>query len=138
MNEKFKDIGINIGNKAGEIQITCPKCSHKRKKKSQKCLSVNVEKGLYNCHHCGWSGNINLSTKKDYAKPIIVKSKLSEQTIKWFNRRKISETTLVNWKITESKEYFSQAKEKRTAINFNYYRNKELVNIKYRDGQKNF
>ena len=138
MNEKFRDIGINIGTKSGEIQITCPKCSDKRKKKTQKCLSVNVEKGLYNCHHCGWSGNINLSNKKEYVKPIIVKSKLSEQTIKWFNRRKISETTLVNWKITESKEYFSQAKEKRTAINFNYYRNKELVNIKYRDGQKNF
>ena len=43
MKEKFQDIGINIGSRNGEIQLTCPKCSHKRKKKTKKCLSVNVE-----------------------------------------------------------------------------------------------
>jgi len=138
MKEKFQDIGINIGARSGETQLICPKCSHKRKKKTQKCLSVNVEKGLYHCHHCNWSGNVSLTQKKEYVKPIIAKSKLSEKTITWFKKRGISETTIVNWKITESKTYFPQVKETRTAINFNYYRNKELVNIKYRDGKKNF
>ena len=138
MKEKFQDIGINIGSRNGETQLICPKCSHKRKKKSQKCLSVNVEKGLYHCHHCNWSGNVSLTQKKEYVKPIIAKSKLSERTINWFKKRAISETTIINWKITESKTYFPQVKETRTAINFNYYRNKELVNIKYRDGKKNF
>jgi len=138
MKSKFADIGINVGTRNGEIQITCPKCSHKRKKKTQKCLSVNVEKGLYHCHHCNWSGNVALKAKKEYIKPIIAKSKLSDKTINWFRKRGISETTIVNWKITESKTYFPQVKETRTAINFNYYRNKELVNIKYRDGNKNF
>jgi twinkle protein len=79
-----------------------------------------------------------LTQKKEYVKPIIAKSKLSERTINWFKKRAISETTIINWKITESKTYFPQVKETRTAINFNYYRNKELVNIKYRDGKKNF
>ena len=138
MREKFLDIGIDIGNKTGNYHIICPKCSKSRKKKSEKCLSINVEKGLYNCFHCGWSGNVNLRAKKEYVKPIVVKVDLGTKTINWFKRRGISETTLSNWKITESIEYFPQVKEKRTAINFNYYREKELVNIKFRDARKNF
>lgn len=138
MINKFLELGIDIKNRTGEFTMTCPKCSHKRKKKNIKCLSVNTDKGLYNCHHCGWSGNVNLYEKKEYVKPIPVKIELSENIIKWFKRRGISETTLVNWKITESREYFPQSNEIKTAINFNYYRNGELINIKYRDNKKNF
>jgi len=138
MREKFLDIGIDIGNRSGNYHIVCPKCSHTRKKSKDKCLSINVEKGLYNCFHCNWSGNVNVRAKKQYVKPVEVKSPLNKKTIDWFANRCISENTLVNWKITESKEYFSQVKEKRNAINFNYYRENELVNIKFRDGSKNF
>ena len=138
MREKFLDIGIDIGNKTGNYHILCPKCSKSRKKKSEKCLSINVDKGLYNCFHCGWSGNVNLRAKKEYVKPIVVKVDLGTKTINWFKRRGISDTTLSNWKITESIEYFPQVKEKRTAINFNYFRENELVNIKFRDARKNF
>lgn len=137
MIDKFLDIGIQVGNKKGEFHVICPKCSHKRKKKSEKCLSVNTEKGLYNCHHCGWSGNVNLKEKKEYKKPVKIKTNLSEKVIRWFKKRGISETVLHNWKITETKEYFG-GKEKRGAINFNYYREGELINVKYRDGNKNF
>ena len=42
------------------------------------------------------------------------------------------------WDVTESIHFFPQVADKRRAINFNYYREGELVNIKYRDGQKNF
>ena len=35
-------------------------------------------------------------------------------------------------------QYFPQVRESRNAINFNYYREGELINIKYRDGEKNF
>ena len=35
-------------------------------------------------------------------------------------------------------EYFPQVNAKRRAVNFNYYRENELVNVKYRDSQKNF
>ena len=31
-----------------------------------------------------------------------------------------------------------QVETKRNVICFNYYRDKELINIKYRDGEKNF
>ena len=32
---------------------TCPKCSHTRKKKTQKCLMLDWERGLGTCQHCG-------------------------------------------------------------------------------------
>ena len=138
MKDKFLDFGIDIGFKQGEFHTTCPKCSSTRKKKTERCLSINEPKGLFNCHHCGYSGNVNLQQKKEYVKPIEVKSELSEKTLKWFAKRGISETTIVNWNISESIEYFPQVKKERIAINFNYYREKQLINIKYRDGQKNF
>ena len=68
MREKFLDIGIDIGSRVGNYHIICPKCSHTRKKSKDKCLSINVEKGLYNCFHCNWSGNVNVRTKKRICK----------------------------------------------------------------------
>tara|TARA_Y100000592_G_scaffold34420_1_gene54728 strand:+ start:4754 stop:6427 length:1674 start_codon:yes stop_codon:yes gene_type:complete len=138
MRDKFLEIGIDIGTRTGNYHIICPKCSHTRRKTKERCLSINVDKGLYNCFHCGWSGNVNVRAKKVYVKPVEIKVDLAQKTINWFKRRSISETTLFNWKITESIEYFPQVKEKRTAINFNYYRENELINIKFRDARKNF
>ena len=36
----------------GEVQTLCPSCSHTRKKKTDKCLSVNVETGVAKCWNC--------------------------------------------------------------------------------------
>lgn len=40
-------------------KVACPKCSGERKNKADKSLSVNAEKGVFHCHHCGWSGRID-------------------------------------------------------------------------------
>ena len=45
---------------------------------------------------------------------------------------------MIHWKIGESLEYIPQVGKKRRAVNFNYYRENELVNVKYRDSEKNF
>lgn len=135
----FHDFGIDIGNKtSGKIKTQCPKCSHTRKNKRDKCLSVDIDKGLFNCHNCGFSGTTKFEKKKDFIRPEKIKVNLTERVIKWFVNRGISEPTLQHWKIGESLQYFPQVGKKRRAINFNYYRENELVNVKYRDGQKNF
>ena len=135
----FHDFGIDIGNKtSGKIKTQCPKCSHTRKNKRDKCLSVDIDKGLFNCHNCGFSGTTKFQKKKDFIRPEKIKVNLTERVIKWFVNRGISEPTLQHWKIGESLQYFPQVGKKRRAINFNYYRENELVNVKYRDGQKNF
>jgi len=135
----FQDFGIDIGNKSsGKIKTKCPQCSATRKNKSDKCLSIDIDKGLFNCHNCGWSGTTKFEKKKEFIRPEKIKVNLTERIIKWFCDRGISEPTLIHWKIGESLEYFPQVGKKRRAINFNYYRKNDLVNVKYRDGQKNF
>ncbi len=135
---EFINIGITPKGNAIEQKVICPQCSHTRKNKKDPCLSINLDKGVYNCHNCGWSGNVNFKPKKEFVKPPEAKTNLSEKTIKWFNKRGITEATLAHWKIGESIEYFPQARKERNAINFNYFREGELINCKYRDGQKNF
>ena len=138
MFEKFLEYGIDTKGRSGDLKLTCPKCSPTRKNKSDRCLSVNTEKGLYNCHHCQWSGNVNLTKKKEYIKPVKINADVSERLVKWFAKRGISEATVAHWKIGESKEYFPQIEKRRNAVNFNYYRKGELVNVKFRDAEKNF
>ena len=138
MFQKFLEYGIDTKGRSGDLKLTCPKCSPTRKNKSDRCLSVNTEKGLYNCHHCNWSGNVNLTKKKEYIKPVKVNADVSERLVKWFAKRGITEATVAHWKIGESKEYFPQIDKRRNAVNFNYYRKGELVNVKFRDAEKNF
>ena len=138
MFEKFLKYGIDTKGRSGDLKLTCPKCSPTRKNKSDRCLSVNTEKGLYNCHHCQWSGNVNLTKKKEYIKPVKINADVSERLVKWFAKRGISEATVAHWKIGESKEYFPQIEKRRNAVNFNYYRKGELINVKFRDAEKNF
>jgi len=134
----FFDLGIQPKAGMVEQKLTCPKCSPERKNKQDKCLSVNIEKGFYNCHHCGWSGNVNLTEKKDFFIPTPIELEVTDRVISYFQKRGISEATLAHWKIGESVEYMPQVQAKRKTINFNYYRNGKLINVKYRDREKNF
>jgi len=138
MTNEFLNIGITPRGNAIEQKVICPKCSHTRKNKKDPCLSLNLEKGVYNCHNCGWSGNVKFKEKKEFVKPPEAKTDLSDRTVSWFNKRGVSEATLSHWKVGESIEYFPQVQKKRKAINFNYYRDGELINCKFRDAEKNF
>lgn len=62
----FESKGIHIPSGAtvsdtGDVVTLCPVCSHTRKKSNVPCLSVNLEKGVWNCHHCGWKGGFGAS-----------------------------------------------------------------------------
>ena len=60
----FKDFNIDVGNKTtGKIKTQCPKCSHTIKNKRDKCLSVDLDKGLCNCHNCGFGGTTKFEKK---------------------------------------------------------------------------
>lgn len=135
----FSDFNIDVGNKStGKLKTKCPNCSDSRKHKSDKSLSVDIDKGLFNCHNCGWSGTTKFQKKQDYIKPESIKVNLTDRVIEWFGNRGITQPTLSHWKIGESLEFFPQVGKKRRAVNFNYFRNKELINVKYRDAEKNF
>jgi len=140
----FYEYGIKIKRNSGQVKTTCPKCSHDRKKKNDTCLSVNIDEGVWNCHNCGWTGGLkkqnNYMESKIYVKPTVRKlqSKYTSKLVSWFLGRGISEKTLTDNKITEGSEYMPQVSKEVHTIQFNYFKNNELINVKYRDGAKNF
>jgi twinkle protein len=134
----YSDYNIEIprGKVSGQVYTTCPNCSHDRKKKNQKCLGVNIDHGIWHCNHCNWKGSIH---KKQYAMPKWEnQTGLSDAIVEWFQSRNISQATLLEMKVTESVQWMPQVESERKVINFNYFRDGHLVNIKYRDREKNF
>lgn len=125
-----------------ENYSVCPECSKNRRKKNIKCFSYNAEKEVGYCNHCEARFVKHVPfEKKNYTKPEMKwenYTKLSEKLVKWFEKRGISQKTLLRMKIGEKEEWLPQIEKKGNCIVFPYFRNGELVNVKYRDGQKNF
>ena len=121
-------------------KMLCPKCSHERKHKQEKPLSVDIATGLFNCHHCDFKGcsAIKEIEKRVYVAPLPRLQKVSNNVVKWFEGRGVSNNTLLRFKITESSEWMPQTEGNMNCICFNYYQEDNLVNIKFRDGKKNF
>lgn len=138
---KYEDYGISLPNNknAGEVQTTCPQCSETRKKKKDKCLSVQLDKQTWFCHHCGWKGYLKPDKDIVYKLPEWKnKTDLNDLTVKWFETRKISQGTLQRAKVTDGMEWMPKAQKEILTIQFNYFRNGQLVNVKYRGKDKDF
>jgi twinkle protein len=133
-------IEINTSKTTGEYYTTCPKCSADRKKKRVKCLSVNLEKKVWLCQHCGYKGGLTPTKPvKEYFIPVWTNNtSLSDKVVGWFKKRGISQKTLIEAKVTECEEWMPQIEKKANCISFNYFRKGKLVNSKFRDGAKNF
>ena len=89
----FEEHGIFIRGTSRQEKTTCPKCSHTRKNKSDQCLSVNVDEGIWHCHHCGWKGSLKKKVKHltiPIEKPNPPKTELPEEVYKWFEERCIT------------------------------------------------
>lgn len=64
--QTYADFGISVpAISGGEWRTTCPQCSHTRKKMNDRCLSVNVTKGTWFCHHCQFTGGLSDKTPDD-------------------------------------------------------------------------
>lgn len=134
----FTDFNIDIprGRVSGQVYTVCPQCSHDRRKKNARCLGVNIDTGIWHCNHCNWKGSLH---KKQFALPKWEnKTGLSEKIVEWFLKRNISQKTLLDMKVSEGKEFMPQVDAERNVICFNYFRDGKLINVKYRDGDKNF
>lgn len=143
--DKLTDLGIKLSRRSGQESAKCPQCSDSRKNKSARPLSVNITTGDYCCHHCGWKGNVrSLERKREdkiYDKPppdVIKNIELKERVLQWFNSRRISKQTLEKFMIFSKSEYMPQTQKEENVICFPYFKDGELVNVKYRDGAKNF
>jgi twinkle protein len=143
--DKLCDLGIKLTRRSGSVKTKCPQCSDGRKNKTDTPLSVNINEGEYNCHHCGWKGNVRTFERKrenkKYEKPpqdVLKNIELKEKAVEWFGNRGISRTTLDKFMVFTKEEFMPQTEKKENCICFPYIRDGEIVNIKYRDGRKNF
>src|SRR5690606_27873355 len=126
--------------KDGENRTPCPHCSYTRRNKKDPCLAFNTTTGVGFCHHCD-SRYITYKPheKIEYKKPEWVNyTELTDKQVEWFSKRMISQNTLVKMKISNKREYMPQVQKEMNCIAFPFYRGEELINVKFRDGAKNF
>jgi twinkle protein len=127
--------------KSGENYMPCPECSNDRKHKNKKSFSFNVAEKIGHCMNCG--GNFYefkpFKEKKEYKLPEQKnKTCLTDQAVKWFEGRAISQKTLIQMNVYSDMEYLPQTEKTTSVICFPFYSDQKLINIKYRDGAKNF
>ena len=145
--EKFEWDKIEVaGSRTGEKITTCPNCSHTRKKKKDKCLSVNFNLGKAFCHHCNAVSFEDDNRQSEGVKAYELPSQdwhnytsLSDSLVKWCeDTRRIKQSTLMHFGITEENQFIPQVGKEQNCIVFNYFEGSKVVNKKYRDGKKNF
>lgn len=153
---------VKLKRKGVDFVGLCP--FHNEKTAS---FTVSPSKNIYKCFGCGCSGdgvtfimkyenkgyiealkfiadrhNIELEevgSSRIAEKPLPRLEKLSKPTIEYFEEnRKISNNTLLRFGITESLEWMPKAQSEVNAICFNYFKNEQLVNIKFRAKNKDF
>ena len=141
--DNFNQHGLDVGKTQG----ICPLCSHTRqpKNKDAKCSSYDWERGLGTCHNCDTSFQLHTYQRKgnaikEYVKPIPVEvfEPVKDKAVEWFETRGISPASLRDLNVTTGEEYMPQTGKKENTIQFNYMMGDELINVKYRDGRKNF
>ena len=129
----------------GKREGICPLCSHDRRPENRKakCAMYDWDRGLGTCMNCNEVFQLHTFQRKGggekvYVKPNFAESTLPDKVLEWFSGRGISSTTLSMLKIGYGSEWMPQTQRKENAIHFNYFIGEELINIKYRDGAKNF
>ena len=129
----FTDFGIDTrGRSSGQVKTLCPQCSHTRKHHREPCLSVDVDRGVWRCHHCGWSGHLGVggnpafsSERKTFKLP---PSDSYQQTrddtaIDWLiNERRIDIRTILDAGVSSVGE----------TVRFPYRKDGAVVNVKHR------
>lgn len=149
IGSSWAELGIQIPPGAvGECKTECPACQHTRvKNPHDKPLSINLIKNIGNCKHCGQVFIINrynystAPTTKEYKRPEQRESYdlVDSNMIDWFAKaRGISLSTLKKAKVTSGMSFMPQVNDSVNTIQFNYFDDNELVNVKYRDALKNF
>ena len=142
--DEFNVHGLEVGKKQG----VCPKSTVCRQPKNhkKKCASYDWERGLGTCHNCSTSFQLHTyqrkgSNERVYNRPEFstkTHKKPSSKVVEWFKTRGIAQKTLTDLNVSEGPEFMPQTGKSENTIKFNYMMGAQLINIKYRDGRKNF
>lgn len=136
---------------SGDHRTVCPNCSAQRKKKTDPCLSVTIDpdgrNAVWHCWHCDFAGGTKERsetprerTKKSYTRPAFKPKETPDaKMLAWFEKKRgISAAVVKRNRISVARIWMPGPNREVPAIAFPYYRNGELVNVKYRDKDKHF
>jgi twinkle protein len=136
----FRDYNITGLDIEGpdEQRTLCPQCSHERRKKTEKCLAVNIIEKTWFCHHCAWGGSLGSAQYKGGQNKQAMthierpQNNLNAEWVQWFQSRGISRDILernrVGMELRKGIEY----------VSFNYFVGELCVNAKMRTMDKQF
>jgi twinkle protein len=140
--EKLLEHGIRLrSHDAGNFKILCPKCSRDRKNASDPCMSVTIDElgAKWKCHNCNWTEGIILKSERyqprlrpQPVKPKPTPSGPTAAIAAWFAARGISEATVKRNRIGFAQHWIPALNAEADCIAFPYYRDGELINVKYR------
>jgi twinkle protein len=137
--DKLRALGIPVTDGGSQQYTICPWCSSERSRehRNRRCLSVNIPKGIYNCHHCEKSGSVRAD--KGSVASFTLRPELDQTITEWLEQsRGISQRTLwANGAITEPR-FFPESQTTQVALVFNYYKEGDLVYQKARTKDKQF
>jgi len=129
----FEDLGIHTKSGRSRYYTICPHCNESRKKhKDVPCLTVNDEPGnrWYKCHHCGFSGNLDLLDK---FKTVSEKSRMPKELQKTYSKevREYLQKRGIDSRIAMKEKVFEYNIGQKPILGFPFYINMTLVNVKY-------
>jgi len=143
----FEDAGIVIPfGQSGRFRMVCPQCSSERKKANAKDLTVDIDKGVWHCHHCLWGGGLNqrephVYISKAFKRPTWPDDLDRPRVItEWLKARGLSDSTLDTLCVTGALMPMRGADYVNTdVIFFPYYKDGHHINSKFRMlGAKDF
>lgn len=156
----FHQRGIDTrGRISGKIKTICPQCNDTRGHKGNKSLSVDLDKGLCYCHHCGYKLYVPddaeerlkqqrrdmrrkpAAPPQHFRRPTFdpARMQLSESLERyWTTARCLPQELLRTLRITEETVRLPESNQEENCICFNYFENGTLVNTKYRSALKHF
>lgn len=131
IEQELRGAAYRLGQ--GQHKISCPSCSHTRKKKNEKTLSFRIEhdKALYHCWHCAMNGIVpmreelpKIKVQKEEKVMAVAKkiktSPLGESAIEFLNKRGISEETAKKAKLKFAKNWIPSEQAEVECIFFPY------------------
>lgn len=156
----FHKYGIDThGRTGGKIKTICPECNATRGHKGNKSFSIDLDKGVCYCHHCGYKLYVPDDTEErerqqrkekynrtnklpsHFRRPVFnpAQMNLSENLERyWTEERCLKQRLLAELSITEELVKLPESNEMENCICFNYFENGILINIKYHSGRKHF
>lgn len=129
------EIKYNPGSRSQKV--LCPKCSPTRSKKTEPCMSVYPQDGVFICHNCGWKGSLE-KTKKQMKVERVNMTKLPFAALDFLLSRGITQPTALRNDLFYAKKYFNEPQKELPCIGFPCKIGDEVKHIQYRAKEKYF